>query len=196
VVNHSKSRETMEKLLTKLKENWHIAAHYQYLSRIDWYTNEWLKIEQYIDKSFYSPHIKNSNDIMESCNWTKIIWNHRKLLEQAEDGIVFDGIDGKIYINNEITNHNEIPTQSGTVEVIKVLFENMWSYVNNSKLPPSSYSKNKNEMVGKIIWPLQELAQKKFNEKLELECTGSIVDFDLKLTPNKINLHLLKKIHQ
>ncbi|MEI7558670.1 MAG: hypothetical protein WCJ45_08005 [bacterium] len=65
--------------------------------------------------------------------------------------MIFDCIDGKIYINNELTNHKEILSQSGTVEIMKVIFENMGKYVNNSKLPVSSYTKNKNEMVGKII---------------------------------------------
>jgi hypothetical protein len=116
------------------------------------------------------------------------------LLEKAGNAIVFDTIDGKIYINNEISNHKEIRTQSGTVEIIKVLFENMGAYVNNAQLPASSYSKNKNEIVGKIILPLQELLQKKFNEKLDIECTGTIVNIDCKLTPSKTNLYLLKKI--
>ncbi len=196
-----KSRETLKKTIEELRIIWHTKAEFQYLWWEDGTNEEGVKIEQYIDKGNFSVHIHDSDTILEcgcgsqECSWKKIIGNHRELLKKAENAIVFDCIDGKIYNDQETTNHNEILTQSGTVEIIKVLFEHMWSYVNNSKLPSSSYSKNKNDMVGKIIWPLQELVQKKFNKKLDLECTGSIVNFDLKLNPNNINIHLIKKIH-
>lgn len=192
-----KSRITIEKMINSLHNKWYTTVNLQYLSWEDGISEEHMKIEQYIDKWYFSQYIKDGDIIMDcygSESWKKIIGNHRKILENVENGIVFDCIDGKIYINNQLTNHNEILTQSGTVETIKVLLENTWWYVNNSKLPASSYSKNKNEMVGKIIWPLQELVQKKFNDKLDLQCTGNIVDFDLKLTPSKINIYLLKKI--
>lgn len=193
-----KSRETLQKIIGKIREMWHTTANFQYLSREDGISEEHLMIEQHMDKDSFSQYIKDSDVILEyywTWWWKRIIGNHRELLKQAENSVVFDAIDGKIYTSNELTSHNEILTQSGTVDVMKVLFENMWSYVNNSKLPPSSYSKNKNEMTGKIIWPLQELVKKKFNEKLDLECTGNIVNFDLKLMPSKLNLHLIKKIH-
>jgi hypothetical protein len=61
-------------------------------------------------------------------------------------------------------------------------------------LPPSSYSKNKNDMTGKIILPLQQLMEKKFNEKLELKCSWNIVNFDLILDRGKIPILLIKKI--
>lgn len=195
VTAYKKSRETLEKLLNKLQEVWHHTAHYQYLSRIDWFTNVWLKVEQYVEKNICSPHIKDNNAIMKCCNWTNIIWNHRRLLDKEDNCIIFDEIDGKIYVDREATTHNEIITQSWTIDIMKILFQNIWSYVHNDNFPPSSYSKNKNEMVGKIICPLQDLVQKKFNEKLALECTGNIVDFDLRLVPNEVPLYFLKKIH-
>lgn len=198
ITRSQQSRETLQKTMQELRMMWYSTTNFQYLSWEDGICEEWLKIEQYIDKGYFSKHIKDGDIILEHYGdgfWKKTIWNHRELLEKTKNSMIFDCVDGKIYINNEVTNHNEILTQSGTVDIIKILFENMGAYVNNSKLPPSSYSKNKNDMVGKIIWPLQEFVQKKFNEKLDLKCTGNIINFDLKLTPNKINLHLLKKIY-
>ncbi|MFA7298860.1 MAG: hypothetical protein WC010_04420 [Candidatus Absconditabacterales bacterium] len=195
VTKYKKSRETIERLLEKLQEIGHKTAFYQYLSRNDGLINDGVKIEQYIDKDLFSLHIKDNNAILECYTGQKTIGNHRKLLDQIDNSIVFDAIDGKIYINNEPTNHHEIITQSGTIEIIRKLIENPGEYINNSRFPPSSYSKNKNEMVGKVIGPLQELVQKTFHEKLELKCSGNIVDFDLCLNPNNINIHLLKKIH-
>lgn len=194
VTKYKKSRETMEKLIEKLQEIWHKFVYYHYLSRIDWFTNDGIKIEQHIDKHIYSPCIKNKNAVLESYHWTRNIGNHRELLEQTENSIIFDTIDGKIYINQKPTNHSEIITQSGTIEIIKKLVENIWNHVTNKQFPPSSYSKNKNEMIGKIIAPLQELVQKNFNEKLTLKCSWSIVNFDIYLEPNNINLYILKQI--
>lgn len=198
ITKSEKSRETLKKTIDELHDIWHTTVNFQYLSWEDGISEEHLKIEQYISKEKFSSYIQKGNMFLECWwvdnLWKKTIWNHRELLEKAGNTIVFDTIDGKIYLNNEISNHKEIRTQSGTVEVIKVLFENMGTYVNNAQLPASSYSKNKNEMVGKIILPLQELLQKRFNEKLDIDCTGTIVNFDCKLTPSKTNLYLLKKI--
>ena len=192
-----KSRETLQKTVDELRRKWYPTANLQRISREDGISTENIKIEQYIEKGRISGYVHDNDALLEL--WSdgqeqKIIGKHRELIRQQEDTMIFDCIDGKIYINNELTNHKEILTQSGTVEIMKVILENMGKYVNNSKLPISSYSKNKNEMVGKIIWPLQTLVKKRFNEKLDLECTGNIMDFDLKLTPNKIHIWLLKKI--
>lgn len=54
-----------------------------------------------------------------------MIGKHRDLLKIGKESIIFDAIDGKIYINNELTNHKEILSQSGTVEIMKTLFEHM-----------------------------------------------------------------------
>lgn len=190
------SRNTIKKVVEELRTHEYPTAYMQWASREDGISDEHPKIEQYLDKEIISPYLKENDSLFENGLGKKILGKHRELLKQTEDTIIFDCIDEKIYINNELTNHKEILTQSGTVEIMKVVMENMGRYVNNSKLPVSSYTKNKNEMVGKIIWPLQELIKKRFNEKLNLECTGNIVDFDMKLTPNKINIWLLKKINQ
>ncbi len=192
-----KSRETLKKTVDELRKKWFPTANLQRMSWEDGISKEKIQIEQYLEKGNVSNYIHDNDAVLEL--WSdeteqKIIGKHRELIRQKEETMIFDCIDGKIYINNELTNHKEILSQSGTVEIMKVIFENMGKYVNNSKLPVSSYTKNKNEMVGKIIWPLQELVKKRFNEKLNLECTGNIMDFDLKLTPNKIHIWLLKKI--
>ncbi len=197
LLKYSKSRETIKKMIQTLHDKWYKTANLSYLSREDGISEEHLEIEQYLDKGRFSKYI-NEGDVITECYGNdcgkRIIGNHREIIEEITDGIVFDCIDGKIYINGELTNHNEILTQSGTVDSMKILLEHIGTYVNNSQLPVSSYTKNKNEMVGKIIGPLQELAKKRFNEKIDLECTGNIVDFDLRIKPGSIKLYLIKKI--
>lgn len=44
--------------------------------------------------------------------------------------------------------------------MLKVLIENMGKEIPNSKLPVSTYSQNKNEILGKVILPLKKLTEK------------------------------------
>jgi hypothetical protein len=87
--------------------------------------------------------------------------------------LVFDTIHKKIYINKEPVSHDDIVTQSATVEMMeKVCRPNHHIHgTSNKELPASSYSKNKNEMTGKIIIPLQKLVEKKYQKKLPLTCS-------------------------
>jgi hypothetical protein len=45
-------------------------------------------------------------------------------LNKQSDGVVFDTISKKIYINGEGITHKDLFTQSATVEIIDVLFDN------------------------------------------------------------------------
>ena len=42
--------------------------------------------------------------------------------------------------------------------------------ISNKEFPVSSYSKNKNDMLGKIVLPLIELIEKETGKKLPLIC--------------------------
>ncbi|HCB51432.1 TPA: hypothetical protein DEP21_02545 [Patescibacteria group bacterium] len=64
----------------------------------------------------------------------------------------------------------DIHSQSATIEIMKRLIENPGKDISNKDLPSSSYSKNKNDMLGKIVIPLIELIEKKTGKKLPLIC--------------------------
>ncbi|HCY21375.1 TPA: hypothetical protein DIC40_06055 [Patescibacteria group bacterium] len=64
----------------------------------------------------------------------------------------------------------------------------------NKAFEVSSYSKNKNEMLGKIVLPLISLIEKETGENFPLICKGSIYDFYMKLNPSIIKLSIVKKI--
>lgn len=48
--------------------------------------------------------------------------------------------------------------------------ENIGKDISNKDLPVSSYSKNKNDMLGKIVIPLIELIERETGKKLPLIC--------------------------
>lgn len=68
--------------------------------------------------------------------------------------------------------------------------------MSNKELPVSSYSKNKNDMQGKIVIPLLELIQKETGKKLPLICKGSLYEFYIKLNPSDIDIAVIDKLQK
>jgi hypothetical protein len=83
---------------------------------------------------------------------------------------LLDTLNNKIYLNGQKLTSQEIHSQSATIEIMQILIQNLGKDISNKDLPLSSYSKNKNEMLGKIVLPLIELLEKKTGKKLPLIC--------------------------
>ncbi|MEI6671796.1 MAG: hypothetical protein WCL02_00030 [bacterium] len=79
-------------------------------------------------------------------------------------------LSNKIYLNGRKLTSEDLHSQTGTVDILKILMENIGRDILNKDLPVSSYSKNKNDMLGKIVLPLIELIEKETGKKLPLIC--------------------------
>ena len=79
-------------------------------------------------------------------------------------------MNNKIYINGRKLTSEDLHSQTATVDILKVLIENIGKDVANKAFSLSSYSKNKNDMLGKIVLPLIELVEKETGKKLPLIC--------------------------
>ena len=99
-----------------------------------------------------------------------------------------------MYLNGEKITSQKIHSQSSTIDLLKTLINNSGKEIINSELPASSYSKNKNDMLGKIVLPLISLIQENTGEKIGLICKGSSYEFYLKLQTPKTPIHILEKI--
>jgi hypothetical protein len=84
--------------------------------------------------------------------------------------LLLDIVDNRIFINGKKVTSDDLHSQSATIEILKILIKNLGNDISNKDLPISSYSKNKNEMLGKIVIPLIELVAKEMNSKLPLIC--------------------------
>ncbi len=192
--HYQRSREMILKLIWSLRELGHKKAQYSYLSWIDGYSHDAVKVEQDIERNFYSEYIKKDSTLLECCDGTKIINNYAGLLKNLPQGIVLDTVSGKVFVNGIQATHKDLFTQSWTVEIFDILLQHIGKTVNNADLPSSSYSKSKNDMTGKILLPLQQLAKKHFNQKLDITCTGNIVDFDLILNKCSLPLSIIRRM--
>jgi len=79
-------------------------------------------------------------------------------------------LNNKMYVNGRKLTSEDLHSQTATVDILKILIENSGKDISNKDFPISSYSKNKNDMLGKIVLPLIELIEKETGKKLPLIC--------------------------
>lgn len=68
--------------------------------------------------------------------------------------MIFDTTTRKIYFQGEKLTSDDVPSQTTIVDIMNILIDRMGEDVKNDGFPLSSYMKNKNEMLGKIVIPL------------------------------------------
>jgi len=194
VTHYQKSRDTVKKLLRHLCISGYPKVCFEYLSWEDGQEKNALRVEQFLRQKRHSPYIGNGNVMFQNVGGKIYIAEHAKILKQERQALIFDTIEKKVYIKGQNLTHKDLRSQSGTVEIMEILFSHLWTSLSNKEFPPSSYSKNKNEMVGKILVPLQALTQKYFHQKIPLKCSWSLYDFDLVLEKNDVNMGMIRKL--
>jgi hypothetical protein len=120
--------------------------------------------------------------------------NYNEILTQEKTGLLLDMIHNKMYLNGKKLTSTDLCSQTTTINILYKLMENLGQDVRNKEFEISSYSKNKNEMLGKIILPLISLIEKETGEAFPLICKGSIYDFYMKLNPSIIKISVIKKM--
>lgn len=166
-----------------------------YLNRIDGVENEWVKCEQDIAQWRYSEFLNSSSCVLKMGDGKVYLGDCETMINDHKKWILLDMLNNKIYINGRKLTSSDIHSQTATVDILKILMENIGKDISNKEFAVSSYSKNKNDMQGKIIIPLIELIQKEFGKKLPLVCKGSIYDFYLKLNPSDIDIAMIDKLN-
>ena len=101
-----------------------------------------------------------------------------------------------MYINGRKLTSEDLHSQTATVDILKILMENIGKDIVNNEFASSSYSKNKNDMLGKIVIPLLELIERETGKKLPLICKGSMYEFYLKLNPSDIDIAIVQKLQK
>jgi len=151
-------------------------------------------IEQDISGGKYSDFLQSKSAVIKRINGRVMIGDAEQMIEKSGKGIVLDMINNKLYINGQKLTSQDIHSQSATIEILKKLIENPGRDIANKEFPSSSYSKSKNEMLGKIVIPLLEIVEKKTGQKLPLICKGSMYEFYLKLNQTDLNIALIENV--
>jgi len=154
-----------------------------------------IKIEQNIEKRIINKIIPKNSFILNSHNEDCKIWDYEELCKSRWNDIIIDPIYNKIFILWKKVNSDEIHSQTMTVEILSHLLENINISIPNTKLSPSSYSKNKNDMFSKIVSPLRKITKQKIWKEIPLTCSGSLHDFNIKLKKSKIKFGIIKEFN-
>lgn len=183
-----------QKQIQKINEEKWLQLSLDFASDQDWFEYKGLQLEQRKTQRTYSKfcsEYKLKTFIKNKLSEEAIDYN---IAIKKDDGLLLDTISNKIYLFWKKINSKEIRSQSWTIELFKILLENIWNEIENTELPSSSYSKNKNEMLGKIVLPLRKLIKNKAGKELELNCHGSLGKFSLDLKHSNIKIHFLEKM--
>lgn len=187
------SRETIDKTINDLK-NIYPNVEIEYCSYLDGFSWDGVKVEQFISDGIYSKYVDKNKVIYKDNKWNNLLWDYNDILKNHSEGLLFDMIENKIYFNGEKLTSKDIPSQNTTIEVVSKLLENIWEEISNKSLPISSYTWNKNEMLGKIILPLLKFIEAKTGEKLQIVCKWSITDFFIKMWEVNLSIWTIRKI--
>ena len=169
-------------------------AKFLYANWIDGIESEGVRVEQDLKADVYSEFLESSNCVMRRTSGKVVIADCDDSIANHQSGLLLDTLHNKIYINWEKLTSQDLHSQSATIEIIKMLMQHLWEEVHNKVLPMSSYSKNKNEMVSKIVIPILELVERKLHKKLPLICKGSLYDFYMKLNKSDIEIAIISRL--
>jgi len=167
-----------------------------YLNRVDGVEYEGLKFEQDLGQGIYSEFLDSSSCILKTTDGKVQIGSCDVTIKNYKKWILLDMISNKMYINWRKLTSEDIHSQTATVDILKILIENTGKDISNKEFASSSYSKSKNDMIGKIIIPLIELVERETGKKLPLICKWSTYDFYLKLNPSDIEIAVVDKLQK
>lgn len=161
VTKSKRSRATMQKVLDHLRQEGYI-AHLDYASWRDGFSSDGVRVEQFISEKIYSDYTKEGNVFFSDSKGASYFGDYESIIENEKDCILLDTIRGRIYIRGIKLTSKDIHSQNTTIDMMKILLENIGKEISNSKLPVSTYSQNKNEILSKVILPIRKLAKEHF----------------------------------
>jgi hypothetical protein len=116
---------------------------------------------------------------------------HLKEVDKQGYGIIFNHPDGKVMISGKGFSAGELPSQAACCELFLYLLKSPDRHINNRELPPSSYSKNKSQMLGKVIRPFVKKVEEELQTGLPIEVTGGLHDYQVMFGHTDIAVALL-----
>lgn len=189
------SRQTMEKMLEQLRATHYPHCFATYLSWRDGHGGSGVNVEQWVSEWVYSTYTPQGTHVVVTTLWVQHMPPDANGWDAIHTwGVVLDPICGKVHLPNIKLTHKDLPSQSWTADIVAQLVENPWKPLSNRHFSVSSYSKNKNEMMGKIIHPLIRLIKQHFDTEVDIRCTWSLFDFSLTLKDDKGILRVVKQV--
>jgi hypothetical protein len=184
VSSQENTRNKVWELIEKYNKEKSNSISLVYSSWQDGYETEGIKIEQDLSVHIQSPFSKRANLKLINRDGSVYLRSYQEAIEDSYNDIVVDLIKNKIHMWGIICTSKELNSQFTTSEILSKLLLSGKKSIESKDLSPSSYTKNKNEMITKVINPFIKLIKQKFNKTLNVSCngyvSGYIIEFDLK----------------
>ncbi len=193
VAPYGESRNTLEQLIITIQEKYP-NVNYEYCSWRDGHTIQWVTVHQDISLWQYSEHVQKDYFKYSNNQWVTEIWSYSELFEKRKAWILLDVILDRVYINGNKLTKDDIKSQTTTVEVLWYLIDHIGEEIRNDTFAPSTFTRQENQMLGKIIWPICKLSLTYFKEALPLSCSWTLREFYLKLDKTRVVIGKIEKI--
>lgn len=198
VIPRHGERKTLEKTIDQLSTVYSCPAKIVYATRKEELEQDgWAVLHQYISQDVFSSYITPWTIQLLAGDGTQKIGEYDVILGEPllASGITFDLIKRKILLDGNKITHKDICSQSATIEIIMYLLDHLGEFIPNRLLPASVYSKNKNEMVSKILLPLQEIMLRSCDEQMEIICSWTLYERTICLKKKPSCIHLIQYVH-
>lgn len=169
-----------------------------YASWLDGVEEDGVKIEQHLAEGVRSKFISQGSVSLKKYNLdnsSSELSSLEKLEKEKKNiDLLIDIAEERIYVKGEKLISKQLHSSSATIEVLRILLENLGKNVASSNLPESAYNHDRNEMQSKIISPLKKIIKSRTNKELPLNIIGHLVDFYLKLESSELDIRVIEKV--
>ncbi len=186
----------LPEILGYMNESSNFDCRLAYASWRDWWSIETACIEQNLTERKYSKFVSKDSIIYTNEAWEKKLASLKDILSKPTNGFLLDGISKKIYYNGVKLTSKDIVSQSTTVDLMFSLFKNIGKEIYNKELERSSYSRNKNEMLSKVILPFKKFVKNSTQKELPIDCSWGLYDYMIRLRETDIPFHMISKVGQ
>ncbi|MBC7503417.1 hypothetical protein H7169_00395 [Candidatus Gracilibacteria bacterium] len=195
VMKKGKSRATITRVIEHLKNSGNIVS-LDHASWRDGYGSDGVRMEQYISKKIFSEYTRAGDVLFVDSFGQSYSGDYDDMIKNETDCLLLDTIGGRVYLAGTKLTSKEIHSQNTTIDMLKLLLENIGKEIPNTMLPVSTYSQNKNEILSKIVLPIKKITKAAFGKELELTCSGGITEYYLKLDRDEtVRLGIIRKLH-
>ncbi len=152
-----------------------------------------IKIEQNLFASISSENSENVYVMIDNF-WEQTICNYADIEPEKTSWLFLDAVKGKIYFNGEALTSKDIKSQSTTIEIFDLILQAPDFTIKNNQLWPSTFSGQQNQMLGKIVYPLNKFIYNRTDQEFPFESAWSLREFWLKLGKTNIPVTIIKKM--
>lgn len=168
-------------------------AQILYTTRTDGLEYKGIHFDQDLEHDILSMYMKPYTLCLQALGWSKMYGDYEYMVEHAACDIIIDTVYMKLYVCWQKTTSKDLHTQAGTVELLSYLLKHDNREIMNNELPSSAYSKNKNDMNGKVILPLINLVKERIWKELPLRASWSLYEFSIRLGTHDVSIGVLSK---